>query len=322
MFDRKLISIVVPAMNEEENVSRFYDAALPVMDALSGYDWELIFVDDGSTDRTVDEVLRLRESDERVRLLQLSRNFGSYAAIRAGFEHARGDAVISISCDLQDDPSLFHDFVERWEEGYHTVWGVRARRDDSWSKTFLAKSFYRVVRGLALADLPTGGMDCGLFDRQVISEFLRIPDKHAITFMTIYWMGYKQARIPYHRKDRTHGESKWPLGKRIKAAVDVLTSFSYLPVRAASYVGIVISAISILSAGVILFNRVVLGIGSLGWPSIMVTVLFLAGVQLTVLGVLGEYIWRIASEVRGRPQHIVMERYGFDDVNVLEVQTR
>jgi dolichol-phosphate mannosyltransferase len=310
---RSVISVVVPAMNEEQNVAPFYDAVAGVTDSLSGFEWEFLFVDDGSTDGTVERLLKLRESDARVRVIQLSRNFGSYAALRAGFDYASGDAVITISADLQDSPDLFRAFVERWQEGYHIVWGVRAQRDDPWSKKLLAGLFYRIIRRLALPNLPSAGMDCGLFDRRVVESFRLIPDKNAITFMTIYWMGFRQASIPYHRQRRQFGESKWPFRKRLKSAVDVITAFSFLPIRVSSYLGLAVSVISFFAAVVVLFNKLVLGIGDLGWPSLMVVVLFLGGVQLVMLGTIGEYLWRISLEVRGRPQYIVMREIGFDD---------
>src|SRR6185503_13285127 len=211
MGDGPLISVVVPAMNEEENIGPFYQAVGSVLESLSDLDWEIIFVDDGSTDSTVERVLALRESDPRVGVLQLSRNFGSYAAIKAGFDYARGDAVITISADLQDPPELFPSFVKQWRDGSHIVWGVRQKRDDPWTKRVAANLFYRLVRKLALADLPEHGMDCGLFDRQVVDEFRKIKDKNSITFMTIYWMGFRQARIPYDRQNRKFGKSKWPV---------------------------------------------------------------------------------------------------------------
>lgn len=310
---RTLISVVIPAMNEEDNVLPFYDAVKAVTDSLGGFDWEFVFVDDGSTDGTLDRLLSVREKDSRVRVVQLSRNFGSYAALRAGFDYASGDAVITISADLQDSPGLFNAFLKRWQEGYHIVWGVRAQRDDPWSKKLLAGLFYRLIRRLALPGLPAAGMDCGLFDRRVVHCFRQIPDKNAITFMTIYWMGFRQASVPYHRQRRQFGESKWPFRKRLKSAVDVITAFSFLPIRVSSYLGLLVSAISLLAAVIVLFNKLVLGIGELGWPSLMVVVLFLGGVQLVMLGTIGEYLWRISLEVRGRPQYIVMREIGFDD---------
>jgi glycosyltransferase involved in cell wall biosynthesis len=308
-----LISVVVPVMNEQESILAFYEAVKAVTDSLPDFQWEFVLVDDGSTDSTVELMLALQKKDPRLRIVRFSRNFGSYAAIKAGFDFARGDACITISADLQDPPELFRDFTARWQEGNHIVWGVREQRDDPWSKKLAANMFYRLMRRLALADLPEHGMDCGLFDRRVVDAFRQIQDKNSITFMTIYWMGFRQAQVPYRRQSRQFGTSKWPVGKRIKAALDVLTSFSYLPLRMSVYVGLCISTIAFIGALVVLFNRLVLGIGGWGWPSLMVTGLFLGGVQMLMLGVIGEYLWRISSEVRGRPQYIVMEEFGFND---------
>jgi len=299
-------------MNEQDNVQPFYEAVKAVTDSLLDFDWEIIFVDDGSTDATVERIMAVRENDPRVCVIQLSRNFGSYAAIKAGFDYARGHACISISADLQDPPELFRSFAALWQEGYHIVWGVREQRDDPWSKKVLASIFYRLVRRLALADLPDHGMDCGLFDRKVVDVFRKIRDKNSITFMTIYWMGFRQARIPYHRESRQFGTSKWPLGKRIKSALDVITAFSYLPVRVSSYLGLIISTVAFVGAVIVLFDKLVLGIGEWGWPSLMITMLFLGGMQMLMLGIIGEYLWRINTEVRDRPQYIVMNQVGLD----------
>ena len=312
MASRRLISVIVPAMNEQDNVQPFYEAVKSVTDTLLDFDWEIIFVDDGSTDDTVGRIMAVRENDPRVCVIQLSRNFGSYAAIKAGFDYSRGQACISISADLQDPPELFRQFAALWQEGYHIVWGVREQRDDPWTKKMLASLFYRLVRRLALADLPDHGMDCGLFDRKVVDVFRKIHDRNSITFMTIYWMGFRQARIPYHRESRQFGTSKWPLGKRIKSALDVITAFSYLPVRLSSYLGLFISTIALVGAVIVLFDKLVLGIGEWGWPSLMITMLFLGGVQMLMLGIIGEYLWRINTEVRDRPQYIVMNQVGLD----------
>jgi polyisoprenyl-phosphate glycosyltransferase len=312
MSESRLISVVVPAMNEAENVLPFYEAVRLITDSLPEFQWEFIFVDDGSIDDTFERVVSLRRHDSRVRLLQLSRNFGSYAAIKAGFDYAHGDAVISISADLQDSPELFRAFTSRWKEGYDTVWGVRDGRDDPWSKTLLASIFYRLVRRLALTDLPDHGMDCGLFDRKVIDAFRQIRDQNNITFMTIYWMGFRQARVPYQREARRFGKSNWPVGKRIKSAVDVITAFSYLPVRLISYFGLTISFVAFVGAVIVLIDKLLFGIGGLGWPSLMVATLFLGGVQMLMLGIIGEYMWRMNSEIRGRPQYIVMKEIGLE----------
>ena len=322
MARQRLISVVVPAMNEQDNVEPFYEAVKIVTDSLLEFDWEIIFVDDGSTDATVERIMSLRATDPRVCLLQLSRNFGSYAAIKAGFDYARGDACISISADLQDPPELFRRFSALWTEGYHIVWGVREQRDDPWSKRMPASLFYRLVRRLALADLPDHGMDCGLFDRKVVDVFRKIRDQNSITFMTIYWMGFLQARVGYRRESRRFGTSKWPLGKRVKSALDVITAFSYLPVRIISYLGLIISTVAFIGAVIVLFDKLVLGIGEWGWPSLMVTMLFLGGVQMLMLGIIGEYLWRINTEVRDRPQYIVMNQAGVDENHKESMITR
>jgi len=308
----QLISVVIPTLNEEENIHPFYRVVTEVTSDLQEFEWEFIFVDDGCTDHTVERLLTLREKDPRIRILQLSRNFGSYAALRAGFDYAHGDAVITISADLQDPPELFRSFLLRWREGYQIVWGVRTQREDPWSKKVLARLFYRLMSRLALSDLPSDGMDYGLFDRKVINAFRQICDRNYVTFMTLYWMGFRQVRVPYTRQSRKLGKSKWPLGKLVKSALDVITSFSYLPIRLASYLGLAISLISIFGASFILFNRLVFGIGDLGWPSLMIALLLLGGVQLIFLGIFGEYLWRISSQVRGLPHYLVMNEIGFD----------
>jgi dolichol-phosphate mannosyltransferase len=312
MPDKPLITVVTPVMNEEENIVLFYEAVAKVTESLDSFAWEFLFIDDGSTDRSFELMMQLHEQDPRVRALQLSRNFGSYPAIRAGFEHARGDAVIAISCDLQDSPEVFIPFTELWQQGHEIVWGVRAQRDDPWSKTMFAGLFYRLMRLLSIPDLPEQGMDSGLFDRKVIKAFCRIPDATNVTFLLIYWMGFNQARVPCHRKARERGVSKWPLGKRIKSALDVITWFSYMPMRFSSYVGWFFACVGLLGATVVLFNKLFLGIGWGGWPSLMIVILVLGGIQLIILGMLGEYLWRISAEVRGFPKYIIKNTLGFD----------
>ncbi len=314
MLTPRLVSVVIPAHNEELNIEPFYNAMSAVTNSLRNFEWEFVFVDDGSIDQTLTRILELRRKDLRIRILQLSRNFGSYGAYRAGLEYARGDAVITISVDLQDPPELFVQFLAHWEAGYQTVWAVRAERDDHWTRKALARLFYVILRRLALQDLPVGGMDCGLFDRKVVDAFRKITDRNGITFMTIFWMGFRQAWVSYHRQSRLYGDSKWPLAKRIKAAIDVITLYSYLPIRLASYLGLTVSVVSLVGSAIIIFNKVVWGVGAGGWPSVMVALLFLGGVQLVVLGIMGEYLWRISNEVRGQPQYIIMEEYGFGDL--------
>jgi polyisoprenyl-phosphate glycosyltransferase len=304
------ISVVIPAYNEEENIGIFYDQVSAILDKLP-YKWEMIFVNDGSKDHTAQMVSNLHQRDPRVCLLSLSRNFGSYGAITAGLFHARGDAVVCISCDLQDPPELIVDFVREWEKGADIVWGVRATRVDPGLKALYANTFYWVLRKFIWKDFPSGGMDYGLFDQRIIALYNQMPVRNTIPFLAIYNMGFHQMQLPYHRRDRERGKSNWPFLRRLKSALDVLLDFSYIPIRAVSLVGYIIAAVSFTYGLFVVFNRIVLGIGGSGWPSVISLVAFLGGVQLAVLGMLGEYVWRVAEQVRGRPRFLIADRLGF-----------
>ena len=309
MTKKPLLSIIVPAFNEETNIRPFYDALVPALEQIDD-DAEIIFVDDGSADGTFTVFSELARLDRRVRALRFSRNFGSHAALTAGLREARGDAAVMISIDLQDPPDLIRTFVDKWKEGFHVVWGVRATRDDPWSKKLFARLFYSLIRKIALPEYPPEGMDFGLIDRKVIEAFNCFHEANRLVPAMIVWAGFRQAMIPYHRGPRHRGITKWSFRRRIKAAIDVIVSFSYFPIRFISYAGIVVSLLSFLYGSFLIVRRLFFGLGGAGWPSVMVTVLFLGGIQLIVLGVLGEYIWRTSDQVRNRPLYIVMDRAG------------
>lgn len=305
-----LISVVIPTYNEEENIPGTYQRLSGVLNALP-YEWEMIFVNDGSRDRSAEVIADIHERDPRVCLLSLSRNFGAYGAISAGFVHARGAAIVCISCDLQDPPELIAEFVRQWEAGHDIVWGTRAGRKDPPLKSLFASTFYFLLRRLVWKDFPEGGIDYGLFDRRVIDLYNRMTPRNNLPFLTIYDMGFRQAQIPYQRVERQRGHSNWTFFRRIKAVIDVLLDFSYMPIRLVSTLGYIMSGLSLLYGIIIIFNRLILGQGGEGWPSIVASVVFIGGVQLVVLGILGEYIWRIADGVRDRPRFIIMDRRGF-----------
>lgn len=307
-----IISIVTPVYDEEMNIEPFYRELVANISQLDEFAWEIIFVDDGSTDRSVAEILRLRETDDRVKVLQLSRNFGSHPAMTAGLSYASGDAAVIMSVDLQDPANVIKDFLVEWRKGYHVVWGIRKSRKDPWGKRLLASIFYKFCRRVALKNFPEGGLDCSLFDRRVIDEFLKINERHAYLFASVLWMGFRQAYVPYDRRVRSAGVSKWPFAKRLKAAVDIIVSFSYFPIRFMSYLGITASVLSFIYAGALVIEAIFFGRAVAGWPSLMVAILFFGGVQLTMMGVLGEYIWRGTDQVKGRPRFLVMEEIGFD----------
>ncbi|MCP3958323.1 MAG: glycosyltransferase family 2 protein [bacterium] len=311
MTDRKLLSVVIPVYNEETNIRPFYDRLIGAIKPLE-IDAEIIFVDDGSSDRSPELIAELSQEDPRVRALILSRNFGSHPALSAGLHHANGDAAVLISVDLQDPPELITTLVERWREGYHVVWGVRESRDDPWMKKTLARLFYSVVRRIALPQFPPQGLECALWDRKVLNVLDRFPEVNRSLHMLVVWSGFRQTRVPYHRHARHSGVSKWPIRRRLNQAIDVFVAFSNTPIRMISYLGITISLLSFLYATFLLAARLLRGVGESGWPSLMVAILFLGGVQLVMLGILGEYLWRTSDQVRGRPLFIVMEEIGFD----------
>jgi len=307
------VSMVMPVLNEEENLEKFYAGLSGLTDDIVNVDWEFIFVDDGSTDHSVLRLKQLRGKDERIKVLSLSRNFGSHAALAAGLSYASGDAAIIMSVDGQDPMDIIPKFLEEWQKGNHVVWGMRETRDDPWAKTLFATAFYRICRKIAIKNYPKGGLDCSLFDRRVIDEYLKINERQGFIFATVLWMGFRQNFVPYHRLQRMAGVSKWSFTKRLKAAIDLLVSFSYFPIRFISYIGIGVSALAFLYGLELIIQRIFFGIGGPGWSSIMVVVLFLGGLQLTMMGVLGEYIWRGTDEVKGRPRYLVMDEIGFKD---------
>lgn len=309
--DRALISIVVPVYNEESNIQPFYEALTSAVAGLNT-DFEMVFVDDGSTDHTYALLCLLAGEDCRVRALRFSRNFGSHPALTAGLRHSRGQAAIVISVDLQDPPELIGQFLEHWRGGHHVVWGVRESREDSWTKKTLANLFYAIIRRVALPDYPRQGMDFGLLDRRVIDAVNSFEDASGLVPPTVVWAGFRQMQIPYHRGKRHSGQSKWSLAKRIKAAIDIIVSFSYLPIRLISYLGIGVSLLSFFYGLFVVLRRVFWGLGGAGWPSVLAVVLFLGGLQLFILGILGEYIWRTSEQAKGRPRFLIMEQIGFD----------
>jgi len=304
------LSVVVPVYNEETNIQPFYEAVTTVLDQLD-IQAEIVFVDDGSQDRSYEIICGLAHVDSRVKCLRFSRNFGSHAAILAGFRWATGDAAVMISVDLQDPPELIPELVHRWQQGFQVVWAVREGRDDPLTKKVFATAFYKLLRRIALPDYPATGMDFGLLDRRVLEQLRTLNElNHFITGMVV-WLGFHQTQVPYYRRSRHSGQSKWPIGKRVKNALDAIVSFSFLPIRFISYTGLLVSIVSFLYASLLVIRRAVFGLGSPGWASVMVAVLFLGGVQLVMLGILGEYIWRGTEQARGRPQYVIMESIGF-----------
>ena len=273
-------------------------------------DFEFIFIDDGSTDSTYAELKKLADADGRVRILQMSRNFGSFPAVTAGLAHATGDAVICLAADLQDPPSLIPQLIDSWQQGHDIVWAAINGRGDSFSQTLFSGIFYSFIRRIALHNMPPRGMNMGLFSRRVVDIYNALPERDTIPFFTILKLGFPQAQIAYDRQERRAGISGWSFWKRVRSAVDVVVTFSYAPVRLISTVGFLAAFIGLIYALVIVAQSLFFGFEVSGWSSLMVVLLLVSGIQMVTLGFIAEYLWRQSKQVRREPRYIIMDEYG------------
>jgi glycosyltransferase involved in cell wall biosynthesis len=322
MNKRKLISVVIPAYNEEL-VIRETHKRLSTVCSISGYDYELIYVNDGSRDRTEEILRELAYHDSHVRVLSFSRNFGHQVAVTAGIEHASGDAVVLIDADLQDPPELILDFITKWEEGYDVVYAVRkSRAGETWFKKVTAKLFYRILQRLIDIQIPLDTGDFRLMSRRVVDSLNAMPEKHRFVRGLVSWIGFKQVGIEYERQERFAGETKYPLRKMLRFAFDGITSFSFKPLQLAGILGLYSAGIGFIGILIILYMRLFTHSTVQGWSSLMVVVLFLGGIQLLILGMMGEYIGRMYDEVRRRPLYILEEKIGFSGDTVQTHQDR
>jgi dolichol-phosphate mannosyltransferase len=311
--EHPVASAVVPCMDEEDNLRAFYETLAPVFDDEFGDRWEIVFVDDGSQDSTPHLIAELHREDPRVRGVRLSRNFGSHVAIAAGLDHVQGDLAVVLAADLQDPPEVIPQFVERWRSGADIVWGARETREDPLPRRLFARLFYGLIVRTALPSIPrTGTGSFCLIDGVVVHAFQQFQERNRLTFGIISWSGFTQEQVPYQRAARRAGRSKWSLGQLIKTAIDTLVSFSYVPLRLISYLGLLVSMLSFAFGLYIIIDYLVAGTQLRGWPSLMAAILFLGGAQLITLGVLGEYLWRTSEEAKRRPLYLVREGIGLD----------
>ena len=309
------ISIVAPVYNEEDVLPELARRVREVMDE-TGEDWELVLVDDGSRDRSAQIIQELHEADPRVTGVSFSRNFGFQIAVTAGLDHARGDAIILTDADLQDPPQVYPRMIARWREGYDVVYGIRTSREgETWFKVMTAKLFYRFIYRITSVDIPLDTGDFRLIDRRVVDAIRRMPERNRFLRGMVPWVGYRQTGIEYERVARFAGESKFSsVRQMLPFAVDAVTSFSYFPLRIATYLGFIIAVISMLAILTVVLVRL-FGPDTplLGQATTLVAVLFLGGVQLISLGIIGEYLGRIYDEVKGRPLYLVDKEWGFEE---------
>ncbi len=308
-----LLSVVVPCANEEEVLRETNCRLIAVLESMP-LDFEIVFVDDGSTDSTPELLRELQTQDHRVRVVRLSRNFGHQIAITAGLEHASGDAVVVIDADLQDPPEVMAEFVERWREGYDVAYGVRTERDGEKAfKLWTAKAFYRFINRLSETSIPVDAGDFRLMDRRVVDALLAMPERDRFVRGMVSWLGFSQVAVPYRRAPRLAGRTKFPLFKMIRFATDGIVSFSVVPLRLATWLGLASSGLAVLGILYALYGRFFSPGLVKGWTSIEIAVWFIGGVQLMCLGIIGEYIGRIYGESKHRPLYFVRERLGFEN---------
>src|SRR5579862_381348 len=310
--ERPLLSIVVPLYNEAANVPPLVERIGEVVDRLRGeYDHEIVLVNDGSSDGTAAAARREMERRSNIILVTLSRNFGHQLAATAGLELARGDAVVLMDGDLQDPPELIEAFLQKWRAGYDVVYAVRRTRPgESRFKLLTARAFYRIIKRLTKVSIPMDAGDFRLMSRRVVDALRRSPERNRFLRGMVSWVGFNQTAVAYDRDVRHAGKTKYPLSRMVRFAMDGITSFSDIPLRFASYCGFTVSAIAFLYALYVIVSKV-FNVRPLaytpGWASTIVAVLFLGGVQLMSLGILGEYLGRVYDEVKGRPLYLISE---------------
>jgi|KBSSwiStaDraftv2_1062776.scaffolds.fasta_scaffold27126_6 dolichol-phosphate mannosyltransferase len=307
------LSLIIAAYNEESNLPVLYERIAKLDWRALGVEVELIFVDDHSKDRTLEVLRDLASKDPRIKWLRFSRNFGSHKAFTAGLEQASGEAAVILAADLQDPPETIPQLLEQWRAGAKVVWAVRGDREGEALHTkFFAQVYYALMRRYAVAEMPETGADFLLMDRVVLEALKQSPERNTSLLALVQWMGFKQAQIVYTKQARLSGVSQWSLAKRLKLAVDSFVSFSYAPIRMMSGFGFLFALLGFLYALFLAVRRIFFGAPIEGWTSLICVVLVVSGVQLVMLGVLGEYLWRTFDESRRRPRYIIEASHGIE----------
>lgn len=306
------LSVVVPVYNEEQNLDLLFERLVSVLSTLD-MSYEIVCVNDGSRDRTLPCLIDHSHRNPVIKVVDLSRNFGKEIALTAGIDYAQGAAIVPIDADLQDPPELIAELVTKWREGYDVVYATRrSRQGESWLKRFTAAAFYRIMGWISPLPMPRNTGDFRLLDRQVVDALKQMPERSRFMKGLFTWVGFRQTAILYDRPQRYKGQTTWNYWKLWNFAVGGIVSFSVRPLKVWSYIGIVLSLLSLLYASFLIIRTLRYGVDVPGYASLMVTVLFLGGIQLISLGVIGEYLGRVYEEVKGRPLYLVRKSYGFN----------
>ena len=314
MRNLNLLSVVVPCFNEEEVLGETYRQLSETLQAVEPAAYELIFVNDGSSDRTLEILQTLQRSDDRVKYISLSRNFGHQIAITAGMAHTQGDAVAVIDADLQDPVSVILEMVDSWRQGVDVAYGVRTEREGETAfKRWTASAFYRFINKLSDTKIPLDTGDFRLIDRKVADAMNEMGEQYRFVRGMVAWTGFRQEPVYYARARRFAGETKYPLSRMLRLAADSIVSFSTVPLRLASYLGLATSFLAVIGIVYALFVRLLTEDWVPGWTFLFIAILFVGGVQLIFLGIIGEYLGRIYGEVKRRPLYLIQDKAGFDD---------
>lgn len=303
-----MLSLIVPFLNEQDNLPALHERTGKVLDHID-MAAELIFVDDGSSDRSLDVLIKLQQNDKRIRIIQLSRNFGHQAAVSAGLAKAKGDAVAVLDADLQDPPEIIPKMIAKWQEGYDVVYGVRKNRKENCILTAAYFLFYRIFKHIVPFDVPVDAGDFALMDKRVLATINNLPEKKRFVRGLRGWVGFRQYGLEYERDARQAGTSKYSWAKLIALALDGIIAYSTLPLRIAIWMGAASSFGGMLYLIFVIYAKLFRNSAPSGWASIICIILVLGGVQLLVLGIIGEYIGRIYEEVKSRPTYIINKTY-------------
>nr|MDD3719887.1 glycosyltransferase family 2 protein [Candidatus Gracilibacteria bacterium] len=303
------ISFILPIYNESGNIKELYSRIINTINNLS-CEYELVFINDASKDNSLDLLIELSNSDKNVKTLNFSRNFGHQIAITAGLDYANGDIVVIMDTDLQDPPEIIPEMLAKYNEGYKVIYAKRRTRKDSFFKKITAKMFYRILRKLSNIDIPLDTGDFRMMDRDVVEQMKKIREHSRFMRGITSWIGFKQTFVEFDRDERKYGVTNYPLSKMLKFALDGITSFSYKPLKIATYTGFMTSFFAFVYALYIVISYFFLGkVYEIGWPTIILAIMFFGGLQLIILGIIGEYIGRIYTETQNRPLYIISDIY-------------
>lgn len=312
------MSLIIPMYNESQNIEHLYKRVVSVLQKMK-ISFEIICINDGSSDDTLQKLLALSKKDRRIKVLDLSRNFGKEIAMTAGIDYASGNTVIPIDADLQDPPELIPALYKKWKQGYEVVYAKRSvRRGETFFKKATARLFYMLIKKLTQFDIPENTGDFRLMDRKVVTALNELRETHRFMKGLFSWVGFRQTEIVYDRDPRFAGVTKWNYFKLINLAIEGVTSFSHIPLRIAMYLGFVISFSSFAYAILVIIKRILYGDPVQGYASMMVVILFLGGIQLVAIGIIGEYVGRTYNESKRRPLYFIREQSGFDRALLLK----